>query len=120
MKRKDPSVGGGQAAQARVHHIATIDSELRSVAAFRRAARDRGGPLPLIDVGLRCWMNAVSVGGYQATHARIRDLETIDADLQLVVAFRRQARERGWPLPSIDAADALLDERIGAIFAIPH
>ncbi|HEY2504109.1 MAG TPA: hypothetical protein VGI68_22510 [Mycobacterium sp.] len=50
----------------------------------------------------------------------IRDLETIDAELQLVVAFRRQARERGWPLPSIDAADALLDERIGAIFAIPQ
>jgi hypothetical protein len=62
----------------------------------------------------------LSVGGCQATHARIRDLETIDAELQLVVAFRRQARARGWPLPSIDAADALLDERIGAIFAIPQ
>jgi len=32
----------------------------------------------------------------------MRDLETIDAELQLVVAFRRQARERGGPLPSID------------------
>jgi hypothetical protein len=63
----------------------------------------------------------LSVGGYRATSTRvIRDLETIDAELQLVVAFRRQARERGWPLPSIDAADALLDERIGAIFAIPQ
>jgi hypothetical protein len=30
--------------------IVTIDSELRLVAAFRRAARERGGPLPLIDV----------------------------------------------------------------------
>ncbi len=27
-----------------------IDSELRSVAALRRAARERGGPLPSIDV----------------------------------------------------------------------
>jgi hypothetical protein len=63
----------------------------------------------------------LSVGGCRATptHA-IRDVETIDAELQLVVAFRRQARERGLPLPSIDAADALLDERIGAIFAIPQ
>jgi hypothetical protein len=31
-------------------------------------------------------------GGCQATHARIRDLETIDAELQLVVAFRRCRR----------------------------
>jgi hypothetical protein len=31
-------------------HIETIDSELRRVAAFRRAARERGGPLPLTDV----------------------------------------------------------------------
>ena len=62
-----------------------------------------------------------SVGGCRATSTHvIRDLETIDADLQLVVAVRRRARERGWPLPSIDAADALLDERIGAIFAIPQ
>jgi hypothetical protein len=30
--------------------IVTIDSELRLMAAFRRAARERGGPLPLIDV----------------------------------------------------------------------
>jgi hypothetical protein len=28
----------------------TIDSELRLVAALRRAARKRGGPLPSIDV----------------------------------------------------------------------
>jgi hypothetical protein len=28
-----------------------------------------------------------------------------------VVAFRRQARERGGPPPSIDVADALLNER---------
>ena len=63
----------------------------------------------------------LSVGGCQATPRHvIRDLETIDAELQLVVAFRRRARQRGRPLPSIDAADALLDERIGAIFAIPQ
>jgi C4-dicarboxylate-specific signal transduction histidine kinase len=48
--REDLSIGAGQAAQARVRDIATIDSELRSVAALRRAARKRGGPLPLIDV----------------------------------------------------------------------
>lgn len=30
--------------------IDTIDSELRLVAALRRAARERGGPLPSIDV----------------------------------------------------------------------
>jgi hypothetical protein len=62
-----------------------------------------------------------SVGGCRATRTYvIRDLDTIDAELQLVVAFRRQARQCGGPLPSIDAADALLDERLGAIFAIPH
>jgi hypothetical protein len=33
-----------------VRDIETIDSELRLVAALRRAARERGGPLPLIDV----------------------------------------------------------------------
>ena len=31
--------------------------------------------------------------------------------LQLVAVLRRAARERGGPLPSIDVADALLDER---------
>jgi hypothetical protein len=30
--------------------LETIDSELRLVAALRRAARERGGPLPSIDV----------------------------------------------------------------------
>jgi hypothetical protein len=29
----------------------------------------------------------------------------------LVATLRRAARERGGPLPSIDVADALLDER---------
>jgi hypothetical protein len=63
----------------------------------------------------------LSVGGYQATPRHvIRDLETIDAELRLVVAFRCEAREHGRPLPPIDAADALLDERLGAIFAIPQ
>jgi hypothetical protein len=37
--------------------------------------------------------------------------DTIDSELQLVAALRRAARERGGPLPSIDVADALLDER---------
>jgi hypothetical protein len=34
----------------------------------------------------------------------MRDLETIDSELQLVAAFRPAARERGGPLPSIDVA----------------
>ena len=33
------------------------------------------------------------------------------AELRLVAALRRAARERGGPLPSIDVTDALLDER---------
>jgi hypothetical protein len=61
----------------------------------------------------------LSVRGCQATPTHvIRDLETIDAELQLAVAFRRQARQRGGPLPSIDAADALLDERLGVVSGI--
>ena len=42
---------------------------------------------------------------------RMRDLVTIDSELQLMAALRRAARERGGPLSSIDVADALLDER---------
>jgi hypothetical protein len=41
----------------------------------------------------------------------VRDIETIDAELRLVAALHRAARERGGPLPPIDAADALLNER---------
>ncbi|HSY94707.1 MAG TPA: hypothetical protein VK793_03765 [Steroidobacteraceae bacterium] len=41
----------------------------------------------------------------------MRDIETIYADLRSVAALRRAARERRGPLPSIDVADALLDER---------
>jgi hypothetical protein len=41
----------------------------------------------------------------------MRDLDTIDSELRLVTLLRRAARERGGPLPSIDVADALLDER---------
>jgi hypothetical protein len=41
----------------------------------------------------------------------MRDLDTIDSELRLVAAPRHAARERGGPLPSIDVADALLDER---------
>jgi hypothetical protein len=33
-----------------MRNLETIDSELRLVAAVRRAARERGGPLPSIDV----------------------------------------------------------------------
>jgi hypothetical protein len=42
---------------------------------------------------------------------RRRDIETTDSELRLVAALRRAARERGGPLPSIDVADALLDDR---------
>jgi hypothetical protein len=41
----------------------------------------------------------------------MREIETIDSELRLLAALRHAARERGGPLPSIDAADALLDER---------
>jgi hypothetical protein len=41
----------------------------------------------------------------------MRDPETIDSELRLLTALRRAARERGGPLPSVAAADALLDER---------
>jgi hypothetical protein len=41
----------------------------------------------------------------------MRDIETIDSEVRLVAALCRAARERGGPLPSIDVADALLDER---------
>jgi hypothetical protein len=37
----------------------------------------------------------------------VRDIETIDFELQLVAALRRAARERGGLLPSIHVADAL-------------
>ena len=43
----------------------------------------------------------------------MRDQETIDSELRLVPTLRRAARERGGPLPSIDVADLLLDERGG-------
>ncbi len=41
----------------------------------------------------------------------MRDIETIDSELHFVAALRRSAQERGGPGPSIDVADALLDER---------
>ena len=41
----------------------------------------------------------------------VRDIDTIDSELRLVAALRLAARERGGPLPSIEVADAGLDER---------
>jgi hypothetical protein len=41
----------------------------------------------------------------------MRDIETIDSELRLVAMLPRAARDRGGPLPSIDVADTLLDER---------
>jgi hypothetical protein len=41
--------------------IETIDGELRLVAALRRAARERGGPVPFDKTSrMRSWMNAAS------------------------------------------------------------
>jgi hypothetical protein len=39
--------------------VETIDSELRLVAALRCAARERGGPLPSIDVAANPGMSAI-------------------------------------------------------------
>jgi hypothetical protein len=54
----------------------------------------------------------------------MRDIESIDGELRLVAPLRRAARERGGPLPSIDVADTLLDERSrlgeGSILTPPH
>jgi hypothetical protein len=44
---------GAEAYAPRVRDIETVDSELRLVAALRRAAGERGGPLPSIDVADR-------------------------------------------------------------------
>ncbi len=44
-------------------------------------------------------------------HIARRGIETIDSELRLVAALRLAARERGGALPSIDAANALMDER---------
>jgi hypothetical protein len=46
-----------------------------------------------------------------STAGERHDIETIDSELRLVAALRGAARERDGPLPSIDVADALLDER---------
>jgi hypothetical protein len=41
----------------------------------------------------------------------MRGIEAIDSKLRSAAVLHRAARERGGPLPSIDVADALLDER---------
>jgi hypothetical protein len=41
----------------------------------------------------------------------MRGVETIDSELRLVAALRRAALDLGGPLPWIEVADALLDER---------
>ena len=47
----------------------------------------------------------------RATVTAMRDIDTIDSELRFLAALRRAARDRGGPLPSIDVADTLLDER---------
>jgi hypothetical protein len=49
------------------------------------------------------------------TFGRMRDRETIASELRLVTTLRRAAREPGGPLPSVDLAYELLDERNGAV-----
>ena len=61
--------------------------------------------------GTKVGREDLSLGGCQAALARIRDIETIDSELQLMAGLGRAARERGGPLPSIDVGDAPLDER---------
>ena len=46
-----------------------------------------------------------------ASRPAMRDLDSIDSALRLLADLRCAARERGGPLPSIDVAGALLDER---------
>jgi hypothetical protein len=41
----------------------------------------------------------------------VPNIEAIDSELRLVAALRLTAREQGGPLPSINVAGALLDER---------
>jgi hypothetical protein len=53
----------------------------------------------------------LSATPYVLSVSDMRDEEAIDSELRLVAALRRAARERGGPLPLIDVADALLDER---------
>jgi hypothetical protein len=48
--RENLSAGGCQAGHARIRDIEAIDSELRSVAAVRHVARERGWALRLPDV----------------------------------------------------------------------
>jgi hypothetical protein len=45
-------------------------------------------------------------------HITMRDIDAIDAELESVAALRHAARRQGRPLPTIDVADALLDERL--------
>jgi hypothetical protein len=42
----------------------------------------------------------------------MRDIETIDSERRMVAVLRRAAWERGGPLPSIEVAEVLLDERL--------
>ncbi len=47
---------------------------------------------------------------YQDTFEGVRDRDTIERELRLLVSVRTAYRERGGALPSISQVDALLDE----------
>jgi hypothetical protein len=44
----------------------------------------------------------------------MRDIETIDSELRLLLAIRRMVREAGGGTPNTARIDALLDERAAA------
>jgi hypothetical protein len=43
-----------------------------------------------------------------------RAIDVIDSELRLVADIRQACREQGWPTPTTDRADELLDERVSA------
>ena len=93
--------------------IETLDGELRLVAALRRAARERGGPLPSMTWRMRCWMNACRadrVGYNPRVISQFSMWVTAEACTLLWTKRDRQVRDDALPAP-IAVADALLDER---------
>jgi hypothetical protein len=65
----------------------------------------KGTPGPVVEPGEVCRRP------FTPTVTPMRDVDAIDSELQLVADLLRAARERGGPLQSIGAADALLDQR---------
>jgi hypothetical protein len=51
---------------------------------------------------------------YQAYAPRVRDIETIDSELRLLLAIRQMVREEEGRVPSTRHIDQVLDERAAA------